>query len=167
MTFLAMLALLYPAMMIHAGVGDVRTMTISNRLILMLLAGYLAMVPLAGLGLAEVAWSLVAAILVFAAGFLAFSCNWMGGGDVKLLAVAALWLGAGNVAAFILCTSIFGAILTMLLLIFRAARLPDSWQGRAWISRLHRHDTGIPYGAAIAAAAVLVHLRMPWVAAQF
>lgn len=164
---MAILALFYPAMMIHAGIKDLRTMRIPNRLILLLLVGYIVAVPLGGLSLSEVLSSLIAAGSVFALFFLTFTCGWMGGGDVKLLTVAALWLGAGNVVPFIFYTSIFGAVLTILLLIFRAVRLPASWRGWEWISRLHHRDTGIPYGVAIAAAAVLVYLRTPWVVAQF
>lgn len=167
MNFLTIWVLFYPVIMIHAGIGDLRTMRIPNRLILLLLAGYAMAVPLFGLTLPELLLSFAAAAIVFAIGFLAFSCGWMGGGDVKLLAVAALWLGAVNVAPFIFYTSIFGAVLTILLLIFRAVRLPAYWRGQEWIARLHHRDTGIPYGVAIAAAAVLVYFRTPWVAAQF
>lgn len=167
MSFVAAFTLSYPIMMIHAGISDVRTMRIPNRIVLLLLAGYLMAVSLVGMPLADVAWSLAAATVVFVFGFIGFVCGWMGGGDVKLLTVAALWLGAGNVAPFIFYTSIFGAVLTIIILIFRAVRLPASWRGQEWIARLHHRDTGIPYGVAIAAAAVLVYFRTPWVAAQF
>lgn len=167
MNFLAIWVFFYPVIMIQAGFGDLRTMQIPNRLILLLLAGYVVAALLGGLTLFDIAWSFAAASIVFAFGFIGFSCRWMGGGDVKLLTVSALWLGAGNLAPFIFYTAIFGAGLTILLLIFRAVRLPVSWQGQEWISRLHHRDTGVPYGVAIAAAAVLVYMRTPWVVAQF
>ncbi len=164
---LGILALFYSAMMIYAGIGDLRTMRIPNRLILLLAVTYFVAVPLAGLTLSDVLWAAAGAAFVFLLGFLAFSRGWMGGGDVKLLAVAALWLGAGNVATFIFYTSIFGAVLTILLLVFRAMRLPAGWRGREWIARLHDRKTGVPYGVAIAAAAVLVYVRTPWGVAKF
>ena len=167
MNILAILPLFYPAIMIHVAIGDLRTMRIANRLILLLLVGYLVVIPLVGLTLADVASSVAAAAVVFTLGFVGFLRGWMGGGDVKLLTVATLWVGAGSVAPFIFYTSIFGAMLTTLLLIFRAARLPAVWRGREWISRLHQRDAGVPYGVAIAAAAVLVYVRVPWVTAQF
>ncbi len=163
---LAIIALLfYPAVMMCAGIRDLRTMKIPNRLILLLFIGYLAAVPIAGITLPEVAWAAAASGLVFALGLVAFALRWMGGGDVKLLTVAALWLGAANVAPFIFYTSIFGAILTLLVLIFRSVRLPASWQAREWVSRLHQRDAGVPYGVAIAAAGVLVYWKTPWVSA--
>lgn len=168
MTFVTILALLfYPAVMLHAGVGDLRTMRIPNRLVLLLLAGYLLAIPLAPLTLADVAWSVAAAAAVFALGLVAFSFRWMGGGDVKLLTVAALWLGAGNIAPLIFYTSLFGALLTIFVLIFRALRLPAAWRRRHWISKLHHRGSGVPYGVAIAAAGILVYLQTPWVVARF
>lgn len=164
---MAFFALFYPAIMIHAAIGDLRTMRIPNRLILLLLAGYVVAVPLFGLTLSDVTWAIAAALAVLAFGFLCFYRNWMGGGDVKLLTVAALWLGAGHVVPFIFYTSIFGAGLTLMLLIFRQVRLPAALQGREWISRLHRRETAVPYGVAIAAAGVLVYLRTPWVVDHF
>jgi len=168
MGFSTTLAILfYPAVMIQAGIGDLRTMRIPNRLVLLLLAGYLAAIPLVPLSLPNVAWSVAAAAAVFVLGFVGFSLGWMGGGDVKLLTAATLWLGAGNLAPFIFYTSIFGAVLTIIILLFRSVSLPTAWQKSEWIARLHQRDAGVPYGVAIAAAASLVYLRTPWVAAQF
>ena len=159
--------LFYPVVMIRAGIGDLGTMRIPNRLILLLLAGYVVAIPLVPLTMQHVVWSVGAAVTVFALGFAGFSLGWMGGGDVKLMAVATLWLGAGNAAPFIFYTSMFGAILTVVILIFRSVTLPAPWQSRHWISRLHQRDAGVPYGVAIAAAGVLVYLKTPWVVAQF
>lgn len=167
MSLPTILALLfYPAVMIHAGIGDLRTMRIPNRLVLLLFVGYLATIPLVPLPLPNVASSVAAATAVFALGFAGFSFGWMGGGDVKLLTVATLWLGAGNVAPFIFYTSVFGAILTIIILIFRSVSLPPAWRKWNWILRLHQRDAGVPYGVAIAAAGVIVYMRTPWVAAQ-
>lgn len=164
---LVVVVLLFPAIMIHAAVGDLMTMRIPNRVISVLLASYIVAVPILGLTLSDVLWALAAAAAVFAFGLISFCCHWMGGGDVKLLTIAGLWLGAANVVPFIFYTSMFGAMLTLLILIFRQAPLPVAWRGRDWLERLHRRDAGVPYGVAIAAAGVLVYLRTPWVAAQF
>ncbi|WP_195759950.1 prepilin peptidase [Paracoccus sp. S-4012] len=164
-TTLALLS--YPLLMIHAGIGDIRTMQIPNNLVLLLFAGYAAAALMLPLSPVDVALSATAAAVVFALGLVAFSFRWMGGGDVKLLTVAALWLGAGNVVPFILYTSIFGAVLTMLILLFRAVRLPAAMEARDWILRLHQRDAGVPYGMAIAAAGILAYSKTPWVVAQF
>lgn len=164
-TILALL--FYPLVMIHAGIGDLRTMRIPNHVVLLLFAGYFVAIPLVPLTLPNVAWSVAAAAAVFVLGFVGFSFGWMGGGDIKLLTVATLWLGAGNVAPFIFYTSIFGAVLTIVILIFRCLSLPVAWQRWDWIARLHQRDNGVPYGMAIAAAGITVYVRTPWVVAQF
>ncbi|MCF3972582.1 A24 family peptidase [Paracoccus salsus] len=165
MSFSTLLLLFFPVMLIHAGVGDLRTMRIPNHLILILFAGYFVAIPLVGLTLQDIIWSIAAASVAFAAGFWGFCHRWMGGGDVKLLTVAALWLGADNLAPFILYTSLFGAMLTILLMVFRRGRLPESWRRRDWIARLHQRDAGVPYGVAIAAAGITIYMDMPGVAA--
>lgn len=158
--------LLYPIIMLRAGIGDLMTMRIPNRLIVLLLAAYGAAVLATGPAWFDVAASLAVALAVFALGFLFFSLGWMGGGDVKLLSVATLWLGAANALPFIFYTSAFGALLTMALLLFRSAPLPAALRRRDWILTLHHRESGIPYGVAIAAAAILVYAKTSWVAAQ-
>lgn len=157
--------LFYPGVLVHAGLGDLRTMRIPNRLVLVLLGGYAVLAPFSGLTLLDGALGIAAAAAVFAAAFGAFACGWMGGGDVKLIAVAALWLGAGFVPAFLFWTALLGALLTALVLAYRAMPLPAPWGEVEWLSRLHARETGIPYGVAIAAAGILVFCRTPWVSA--
>lgn len=158
--------LLYPILMLRAGLGDLLTMRIPNRLIVLLLASYIVVVLATDLPWSVVPGSLAVALAVFGLGFLFFSLGWMGGGDVKLLSVASLWLGAANAVSFIFYTSVFGALLTMTFILFRSAPLPAAWRRRDWILTLHRRETGIPYGVAIAAAAILVHAKTSWAAAQ-
>jgi prepilin peptidase CpaA len=55
-----------------------------------------------------------------------------------------------------------GGVLTFLLLRFRMMPLPKLLEGQAWIVRLHRMDSGIPYGIALAAAALMVYPQTPW-----
>lgn len=166
MTMLAALSALffYPPIMVLAGLGDLKTMKIPNRLVLWLLGGYIVMAPLSGLALQEIALSAAAATVVFLTGFVAFACRWVGGGDVKLMAATALWLGAPLVPAFVFYMALIGALLTVTFLIFRTVQLPASWCEREWLLRLHDRKTGIPYGVAIAAAGILVFVETPWLA---
>ena len=46
----------------------------------------------------------------------------------------------------------------------RSVPLPRLFLGEAWALRLHRHDTGIPYGLALAAGALLVYPQTVWFA---
>ena len=57
-----------------------------------------------------------------------------------------------------------GGALTLLILLFRTKPVPDLLVGLEWAERLHRHDAGIPYGIALAAAALIVYPHSEWMA---
>jgi prepilin peptidase CpaA len=158
-------SLCFAAAMVWAGAMDLLTMTIRNGLVLALLAIYGLLAPLAGFGLAEIGWSAAAALLVLACAFLFFSLGWIGGGDAKLAAVTALWLGVDHTTDYAFYTALFGAVLSLALLGFRRLTLPHRWRNAAWIVRLHHPHTGVPYGAAMAPAALLVFPQTAWMAA--
>ena len=80
--------------------------------------------------------------------------GWVGGGDAKVAAAAALWFGFGHLLNYLLYASLFGGALTLLLLQFRQWPLPYALAGQAWLLRLHAKDSGIPYGIALAIGAL-------------
>lgn len=155
---------IFPVGMAWAAASDLLTMTISNRLILALLAGFAVAVPVAGLGLNEIGLHLAAGAVVLAVGFTCFALGWIGGGDAKLAAVAALWLGFPGSVAFVAYASVLGGLLTLLLLGFRSGLLPAFALRQAWIMRLHDPKVGVPYGIALAAAALIVFPQTQWAA---
>lgn len=157
--------LLFAGMMTYAGVKDVATMTIPNRLVGILAIAYAPLAPAAGLDLATITSSVLVACGVLAFTFIFFSFGWIGGGDAKLLPVAALWLGPDLALPFLLYVSIIGAALTAALVQLRRAPLPIALKRRAWSSRLHERKAGIPYGAAMAPAALLLLLESHWFSA--
>lgn len=164
-TLFGILALvLFPLVLIRAAIGDLTTMKIPNRLVLMLLLGYIILAPLSGHALQHMGQSAAAAAAVFAIAMVVYACGWMGAGDVKLMAVSALWLGVAHTPAFLLWTSVFGCLLTAGLLLFRAMPLPESWHRHDWTLRLHTNETQVPYGVAIAAAALLLFFTTSWMA---
>ena len=63
---------------------------------------------------------------------------------------------------FDLVASIFGGVLTLFIMRFRLMPLPAMLQGREWAMRLHRVDAGVPYGIALAAAALTVYPHTIW-----
>ena len=151
----------FPITVIWAGIGDLTTMRIPNRLVLTMLAGYVMLAPFVGLSMSQIALGLASASIVFFVAFWAYAKGWMGGGDVKLMAVAALWLGLPLLPAFLLCTAVAGAVLTMALLSYRTRPLSKAALGFGWACRLHTYET-VPYGVAIALAALIVFTSSPW-----
>src|SRR5947209_1093652 len=84
---------LFPAIMAFAASSDLITMTISNRVSLILIGGFFALAFATGMTPTDVLWHLAAAGIVLVAAFALFTQSWIGGGDAKLAAATALWLG--------------------------------------------------------------------------
>jgi prepilin peptidase CpaA len=99
---------------------------------------------------------------VLATTFVFFARGWIGGGDAKLAAATALWFGFGHLLDYLLYASIFGGVLTLALLQFRNLPLPAVLTRQAWIKRLHDRAGGVPYGIALAAAALAVYPKTGW-----
>ena len=57
-----------------------------------------------------------------------------------------------------------GGVIAAAFFAVRSVPLPRIFLGEAWALRLHRHDTGIPYGLALAAGALLVYPHTLWFA---
>jgi prepilin peptidase CpaA len=91
--------------------------------------------------------------------------GWIGGGDAKLAAATALWLGFDFLPSYLIYASLFGGALTLALLQFRKWPLPAMLAEQDWVVRLHRDDTGVPYGIALAAAALAIYPDTPWMSA--
>ncbi|NEW89925.1 peptidase [Rhodopseudomonas sp. WA056] len=157
--------LLFPALMVFAATSDLLTMTISNRVSLLLLAGFLVLAPMSGMSLAVFGMHIGAGAAVLAVAFGCFAMGWIGGGDAKVAAAAALWFGFGDLLDFLLYASLFGGALTLLLLSFRQWPLPYVFAGQTWLLRLHAQETGIPYGIALAMGALAVYPQTDWIGA--
>jgi len=156
------LLLVFPLAMAFAGVMDLLTFTIPNRVSLALLAGFLVAAPLAGMPWEMFLSHLAAGLLLLLVGFAMFSRGWIGGGDAKLMAAAALWLGFDSLLIYLMWTALLGGGLALLLLGYRRF-LPPVWLVRQpWAMRLHDPKEGIPYGIALAAAGLLVYPSTVW-----
>jgi prepilin peptidase CpaA len=153
---------LFPALMAFAAFSDLFTMTISNRVSLLLVAGFFAMAAMIGLDGATMLSHIGAGLVVLAVTFTLFACGWIGGGDAKLAAATALWLGFDPLMNYLVYASLFGGVLTLAILRYRLMPLPALLQGQDWALRLHRADAGVPYGIALAAAALVVYSHTIW-----
>jgi len=66
---------------------------------------------------------------------------------------------------YLIWASLLGGALTLLLLQFRQFDLPQVLARQKWIERLHDANAGVPYGIALAAAALIVYPTTPWMTA--
>jgi prepilin peptidase CpaA len=157
--------LFFPALQAFAASSDLLTMTISNRISLILVAGFFALALIIGMSPASVVAHIGAGGLVLLIAFVFFAQGWIGGGDAKLAAATALWLGFDHLLPYLIYASLFGGLLTLLLLVSRSLPLPALLARQAWAVRLHDKASGIPYGIALAAAALTVYPNTIWMRA--
>lgn len=153
---------IFPAAVAFAGAMDLFTLTIPNRISLVLIAGFYALAPFIGLSLEDIAWHTVAGLCVLAITFGMFVMGWFGGGDAKLLAAIALWVGFGHLLDYIFVVAIAGGVIASAFELFRSGPLPVQLAHVPWAQRLHNKNSGIPYGLALAAGALIVYPHTPW-----
>ncbi len=154
---------LYAAPLAVAAAWDVATFRIPNFLNLI----FLALFPVAALLAPQPLdwpWHLAAGGLVLAVGFVMFALNLFGGGDVKMLAVAALWMGWDNLLGYVLWVGLIGGVLAVLLLVLRsdAAGMVLSHLGR--MPKVLQKKAPVPYGIAIALGGLAMAGELPMLA---
>lgn len=153
---LIMMLVVFPAAMAYAAASDIVTMTISNRLCLILIASFALCAASVGLSWTQLGWHLAAGLLVLGVSFGFFAAGWIGGGDAKLAAVTALWFGFDQLLPYVFISTVAGGALTLALLSLRKIPLPRLALGWGWAQRLHDKNEGVPYGVALAFAALVV-----------
>lgn len=156
--------MIFAAIMAFAAVMDLLTMRISNRISIALALSFFIAAPLAGLTPHDILSHVGAGAVVLAASIALFAVGGFGGGDAKLLSAATLWIGFDQLLPFLLLVTVFGGVLALVILHYRrmpvlGVRTPD------WAMKLHKPGTGIPYGIAIACAALTIFPVTPWVVA--
>ncbi|MBB3916934.1 prepilin peptidase CpaA [Rhizobium pisi] len=110
-----------PLCLAMAAFSDLFTMTIPNRISLILIVSFFVLAPLSGFDLQMVGMHLAAGAIVFTACFALFALNVMGGGDAKLLSATALWFGLNESLLFLMTdVAAIGGLVTLLILLVRA-----------------------------------------------
>jgi prepilin peptidase CpaA len=154
--------LIFPSLMAFAASSDLFTMTISNRISCILVGGFFALALLTGMPAGDILDHAGAMGIVLAVMFAFFVLGWVGGGDAKLAATTALWLGRAHLFDYIVYASLLGGLLTLVLIQFRSLAMPSRLTGKLWAERLHQPGGGVPYGIALAAAALLIYPSTVW-----
>ncbi|MBN9584682.1 MAG: prepilin peptidase [Afipia sp.] len=156
---------LFPALMAFAAASDLFTMTIPNRVSLLLIAGFFVLAGFGGMPLEQIGLHAAAGLTVLVVAFACFAFGWIGGGDAKVAAAVGLWFGFPPLTNYLLYASLIGGALTLLLLEFRRWPLPYALGSQDWLERLHRKETGIPYGIALALGALIIYPETDWIKA--
>jgi prepilin peptidase CpaA len=147
--------LIFPVLVIAAALRDATSYTIPNWLSLALIAGFPLAAVAVGLPLSIIGLNLGAGAVALVLGMAMFALGWIGGGDAKLFAAAALWLGLEPSLTYLAVTGIAGGALAVGLLGLRSGYVrPFVLSGPAWFARLAEPGENVPYGVAIAVGAL-------------
>ena len=150
----------FPFCLAFAAISDALTMTIPNRVSILLLVSFTIIAPLAGLSWQSYAMHFGAGLIVFAVCFALFGIGAMGGGDAKLLTVTAVWFGWNMQLLDLLITiAVIGGFLTLFLIFARSSILAAYKYGP--INHLMEPEAGIPYGIAIGTAGLICYPQSP------
>ncbi len=145
-----------PVLLAGACFSDLFSMRISNKLCLSVFALFGVFAILASMAPAVVMWHILAGMIALSASFALFALGVIGGGDAKFVAAVSVWIGFNQLVEYLAVASVLGGILTFAILFFRKYHLPPRLIVIPWINRLHDAKSGIPYGIALGAAAMLM-----------
>ena len=148
--------LVFPVLVIVAALRDATSYTIPNWIPLVLIGAFPIAALALGMPLAMIGVNLAVGAVALVAGMGMFAAGWIGGGDAKLFAAAALWLGLAAGITYLGITGIAGGALAVGLLGLRSAYVrPFVPSGPAWFARLAKSGENVPYGVAIAIGALV------------
>ena len=149
----------FAGLMVAAAIVDFRHLVIPNPLIGGLCVLWLLDLETSPSATPAALAAVGCAAAVFLGGAVLFSRGLLGGGDVKLLAAATLWAGADAVPPLLVLTGLIGGLLALVFLTPLGERITASRSAGLAPSedrKLRARGTPVPYGVAIAAAALIV-----------
>ena len=138
------LLVLTGALLLYIAVTDLREFKIRNELVISLAVLYFVHAAMSGRWV-SMHWNIGFALLMFALMLYAYSQRLLGGGDLKLLAVAFLWTGPRCALPF-----------AIFLLVFAGAHALAGKYG--WVNVQEAEDgrKRIPFGPSVAGALIVV-----------
>lgn len=157
---------IFPFCMAFAAVSDLLSMTIANRVSILLVAAFAIIAPFTGMNWVEYAMHFAAGGLVLIATFALFAIGAMGGGDAKLLPATAVWMGLGiPLVQYLVFASVLGGVLTLGLILYRRSAMAVFTGNNLFLRNLADERAGIPYGIALGISGLLVYpdtVLMQW-----
>ena len=161
----ALIFVVFPFCMVFAAVSDTLSMTIANRVPLLLLAVFAVVAPLTGMEWVAYGWHFAAGAVVLAATFGLFALGGMGGGDAKLLSATAVWLGFNfHLIEYLVVSAFIGGALTLAILTYRGSALAVYTGRNMFLRNFADAKGGIPYGIALGIGGLVSYPNSPLMA---
>ncbi|MEQ9246162.1 MAG: prepilin peptidase [Nitratireductor sp.] len=158
----AVILVVFPFCMAFAAVSDLLSMTIANRVSLLLLVAFAVAAPMIGMDWQQIGMHVAAGFFILSITFVLFAVGGMGGGDAKLLAATAVWFGfSPALIQYLLGAAILGGALTLLILSFRNSLLGYISGNNVFLRNLADHNTGVPYGIALGLSGLAAYPETP------
>ncbi len=158
----ALIFVVFPFCMVHAAVSDMVSMTIANRISILLVLTFAIVAPLTGMAWSDFGMHFAAGGLVLVLTFGVFAFGGMGGGDAKLLAATSLWMGFSiELLQYVVYGGLLGGLLTLLVLMYRKSALSTFTGDYVLLRHFANDKVGVPYGLALGAAGLMVFPATP------
>ncbi|MBS3648646.1 prepilin peptidase [Pseudaminobacter sp. 19-2017] len=158
----ALIFVVFPFCMVFAAVSDLLSMTIANRVAVILVVTFAVVAPLTGMDWATFGMHFAAGAAVLAVTFALFALGGMGGGDAKLLAATALYMGMDiQLVQYLVVSAFLGGLLTIAILVFRKSPLSVFVGHNLFLRNLTDAKAGIPYGIALGVGGLITYPQSP------
>jgi len=166
----AIILVVFPFCMLFAALSDLLSMTIANRVSIILVGVFVVVAPLTGMDWQTIGLHLAAGAIVLCITFGLFATGTMGGGDAKLISASAVWMGLGfNLIAYLVAASFIGGLLTLCILAYRGSALEVYTANNRFLRNFTSDAKDVPYGIALGVAGILVYPQtslMTWAIQQ-
>ncbi len=158
----ALIFVVFPFCMLFAAISDALSMTIANRVSLVLAGTFLVVAPLSGMALPDFGLHLAAGAAVLVVTFGLFALGGMGGGDAKLLAATSVWMGFNLcLLEYLVVSAFLGGLLTMAILAYRKSALADFTRDNPVLRHFADNAVGVPYGIALGLGGLVAYPDSP------
>ena len=158
----ALIFVVFPFCMVFAAVSDLLSMTIANRVSIVLVATFAVVAPLTGMDWTTYGWHFAAGFTVLCATFALFASGGIGGGDAKLMAATALYMGwSVQLVQYLAVGAAVGGLLTLAVLLFRRSPLSVYAGQNLFLRNLTDMQSGVPYGVALGIGGLITYPTSP------
>jgi prepilin peptidase CpaA len=138
------------------------SMTIANRVAVVLVATFAIVAPFTGMGWADYGWHFAAGGLVLLVTFALFALGGMGGGDAKLMSATALFMGFNiHLVEYLVVSAFLGGILTVAIVAYRNSALAVFTSRNVFLRHFANDTAGVPYGIALGLGGLISYPDSP------
>lgn len=156
----------FPMLMAFGAASDLVAMRLSNRVALLLIVGFGLAAFFVDIDMNHLIDHLIYGGSTLLVCFAIFAVGWFAGGDAKFATGIMLWIGPESALLWIIYTSLLGGAMALVLLKLRKHPLP-AFLRYEWLLNLCVPGSGVPYGIAMATAALILFPSTHWMKSGF